>query len=50
MSEEEEVVEEGKTDSRGNRLDYEASAHARPRTKGVFRNGNPLDDRTSGQT
>ena len=48
MSEEEEV--EPQTDSKGNRLDYEASAYARPRTKGTFKNGNPLDDRTSGHT
>lgn len=55
MSEEQEQVEEGdeenpQFDSKGNRLDYEASAYARPRTKGTFKNGNPLDDRTSGHS
>ena len=51
----EDQVEEGDEetpvfDSKGNRIDYEASAYARPRTKGQFITGNPLDDRTSGNT
>lgn len=48
MSEEEESLEEPIVDSKGNRLDYEASAFARPRTKGVYPKTNALDDRTSG--
>lgn len=51
----EEQVEEGDEeqpvyDNKGNRVDYEVSAYARPRTKGTFKGSNPLDDRASGHT
>ncbi len=51
----EELVSEEKEaelefDSKGNNLTYEASAYARPRTRGRMPKNNELNDRNSGHT